>query len=78
MRLKKYPLPKPGSLKFRKTLSTPALLKRIRQVFNELPEHRRKGITYPLPDALMSAVAMFSLKDASLYAFDDLRDCMRF
>lgn len=73
MRLKQYPLPKIGSLTFRKTLSMPSLLERIRQTFNTLPEHRSKGIDYPLPDALMSAVAMFSLKDASLHAFDDLR-----
>ena len=51
----------------------PSLLGRIRQIFNTLPEHRSKGIDYPLPNALMSAVAMFSLKDASLHAFDDLR-----
>lgn len=74
MRLKKHPLPEPGSLRFRKTLSVPSLLKRVRQAFNKLPEHRGKGITYPLPEALMSAVAMFSLKDASLYAFDDVRE----
>lgn len=73
MRLKKYPLPKPGSLKFRKTLSIPALLQRIRGYFAEIPEHRRKQPTYPLADALMSAVAMFSLKDEHLLAFDDLR-----
>lgn len=73
MRLKKNPLPKPGSLSFRKTLSIPSLLKRIRDAFDQLPEHRKKGVTYPLSDALMSAVAMFSLKDATLYAFDDLR-----
>lgn len=73
MRLKKYPLPEPGSLRFRKTLSIPSLLKRVRQTFNQLPERRRKGIVYPLPEALMSAVAMFSLKDETLYAFDDLR-----
>ena len=75
---KKYPLPKPGSLKFRKTLSMPSLLERIRQKFNALSEHRGKRIDYALPDALMSAVAMFSLKDETLFAFDELRhDTMR-
>lgn len=73
MRLKKYPLPAPGSLRFRKTLSIPSLLDRVRDEFDQLPEHRRKGIQYPLPDALMSAVAMFSLKDETLFAFDELR-----
>jgi len=74
VRLKKHPLPKPGSLAFRKTLSQPSLLGRIREVFNQLPEHRGKGIAYLLPDALMSAVAMFSLKDPTLLAFDERRD----
>ena len=73
MRLKKYPLPKPGTLKFRKFLSIPALLQRIRSVFDDLPEHRSRKVEYPLPDALMSAVAMFSLKDESLFAFDECR-----
>ena len=73
MRLKKHPLPKPGSLKFRKTLSLPALLQRIREHFAQIPEHRSKKPVDPLADALMSAVAMFSLKDAHRLAFDDLR-----
>ena len=73
MRVKKHPLPKPGSLTFRKTLSLPSLLERVRGQFNQLPEHRSKKVTYSLPDTLMSAVAMFSLKDEHLLAFDDLR-----
>ena len=73
MRLKKHLLPKPGSLKFRKTLSLPALLQRIREHFAQIPEHRSKKPVYPLADALMSAVAMCSLKDAHRLAFDDLR-----
>ncbi|MEZ5477677.1 MAG: hypothetical protein R3E95_09405 [Thiolinea sp.] len=48
---------------------------RVRQCFETLPEHRQRGrVGYPLADALMSAVAMFSLKDATLYAFDELRN----
>lgn len=74
MRLQKYPLPKPGSLKFRKTLSIPALLQQIRQHFTEIPDPRSKKPLYPLVDVLMSAVAMFSLKDEHLLAFDDLRN----
>jgi hypothetical protein len=74
VRLKKYPFPQPGSLKFRKTLSIPSLLARIRVSFNRLTDHRDKNVVYPLADALMSAVAMFSLKDEHLLAFDDLRN----
>ncbi|MEZ5478632.1 MAG: hypothetical protein R3E95_14480 [Thiolinea sp.] len=56
-------------------MSIPALLGRVRQCFETLPEHRQRGrVDYPLADALMSAVAMFSLKDATLYAFDELRN----
>ena len=73
MRLKKYPLPKRGALSFRKTLSMPALLQTIRQTFNRLPDHRSRKVAYPLSDALMSAVAMFSLKDETLFAFDERR-----
>jgi len=74
VRLKKHPLPRQGSLQFRKTLSLPPLLKRIRAVFDQLPDHRDKNVTYPLSDALMSAIAMFGLKDEHLLAFDDLRN----
>lgn len=73
MRVKKYPLPNPGTLQFRKTLSIPSLLQRVRGLFGNLPEHRSRKVQYPLPDALMSAVAMFSLKDESLFAFDECR-----
>lgn len=74
MRLKKHPLSPQGSLRLRKTLSLPPLLKRVRAAFDELSDHRRNNVTYPLSDALMSAVAMFSLKDEHLLAFDDLRN----
>ena len=73
MRVKKYPLPNPGTLQFRKTLSIPSLLQRVRGLFGNLPEPRSRKVQYPLPDTLMSAVAMFSLKDESLFAFDECR-----
>lgn len=73
MRLKKHLLPPPGTLKFRKTLSLLSLLQRIRETFNGLADHRSRKVEYPLPDVLMSAVAMFSLKDESLFAFDERR-----
>ena len=38
-----------------------------------VPDYRHDGITISLPDALMSAFAMFSLKDPSLLAFDERR-----
>ena len=61
-------------MRFRKTLSIPALLGRVRTCFEAIPEHRKRRVDYPLPDALMAAVAMFSLKDGTLYAFDELLD----
>jgi hypothetical protein len=51
----------------------PALLQRIREHFAKIPDHRRKRPVYSLVDTLMSAVALFSLKDENLLAFDDLR-----
>lgn len=72
---KKLP-PKPprGSLTLRKTLSAPALLGQARRSFADLPEVRNKKPDYPLVDVLMSAVAMFSLKDESLLQFDHQRN----
>jgi hypothetical protein len=45
----------------------------LRAAFREIPDHRQNGTTIPLVDALMSAFAMFSLKDPSLLAFDERR-----
>jgi len=74
MRQKKQPRPTPGSLRMRKTLSMPALLQRVRAGFADIPDPRKKAkLNHPLPDVLMSALAMFSLKDPSLLAFDELR-----
>lgn len=52
----------------------PALLQGVRENFDQLPEHRRRQPIFPLTDALMSAIAMFSLKDKNLLAFDELRN----
>ena len=41
--------------------------------FARVPDPRRPGSPIPLSDALMSAFAMFSLKDPSLLAFDERR-----
>lgn len=57
-----------------KSLSADALIQRLRQRFDTLPDHRAGSITYPLGDVLLAAFAMFSLKEPSLLAFDERRD----
>ena len=58
----------------RKALSADALFRLVRGGFTELPDHRHQKATIPLGDALASALAMFSLKDPSLLAFDRRRN----
>ena len=60
-------------MKVRKHLSADGLLRLIRQGFEKIKDHRLMNIDIPLPDALMSGFAMFSLKDPSLLAFDERR-----
>ncbi len=57
----------------RKDLSADALFQVLRSHFGSLPDHRSGEVEIPLHDALMSAFAMFSLKDPSLLAFDQRR-----
>lgn len=57
----------------RKRLSADALHALLRVGFGKIPDHRHNGKTITLVDALMSAFAMFSLKDPSLLAFDERR-----
>jgi hypothetical protein len=57
----------------RKHLSADALFSRLRTGFSAIADHRLGTPKIPLPDALMSAFAMFSLKSPSLLAFDDER-----
>jgi hypothetical protein len=57
----------------RKDLSADALLRSLRSHFGSLPDPRSGAVDIPLDDALMSAFAMFALKDPSLLAFDDRR-----
>ncbi len=57
----------------RKHLSADALFSRLRTGFSAIADHRPGTPKIPLPDALMSAFAMFSLKSPSLLAFDDER-----
>lgn len=58
----------------RRTLSADALYALLRQGFQEIPDHRASDASISLVDVLMSAVAMFSLKDPSLLAFDGRRN----
>jgi hypothetical protein len=54
-------------------LSADALFSRLRTGFSIIVDHRPGTPKIPLPDALMSAFAMFSLKSPSLLAFDEER-----
>jgi hypothetical protein len=65
--------PPPGVRKVRKQLSADALYALLREGFARIPDHRQPNPPIPLRDALMSAFAMFSLKDPSLLAFDQRR-----
>jgi hypothetical protein len=55
-------------------LSADNLLKRIRAGFARVKDHRASNAVISLSDILMSAFAMFSLKDSSLLEFDDRRE----
>ena len=57
----------------RKDLNADALFRVVRARFGSIPDPRSGEIAIPLDDALMSAFAMFSLKDPSLLAFDHRR-----
>jgi hypothetical protein len=59
--------------KARKDLSADSLFRLIRSRFDDLPDTRAGVPEISLGDALMSAFAMFSLKDPSLLAFDQRR-----
>ena len=57
----------------RKQLSADALLRNIHQSFQDIPDPRTGKPNISLPDALMSGLAMFALKDPSMLAFDQRR-----
>jgi hypothetical protein len=57
----------------RKDLSADSLFQLLRSRFASLPDPRTGAVEILLGDALMSAFAMFSLKDPSLLAFDQRR-----
>ena len=57
----------------RKHLNVDALLQLIRKDFEKVADHRAGNSKISIDDALMSAFAMFQLKDPSLLAFDKRR-----
>ena len=58
----------------RKHLSADGLYALLSAAFRKIPDHRREGSPIPLVDILMSAFAMFALKDPSLLAFEERRN----
>ena len=61
------------SKKTRKDLSADSLFRLVRSRFDCIGDSRSGSVDISLGDALMSAFAMFSLKDPSLLAFDERR-----
>lgn len=57
----------------RKHLNADSLFSSVKQDFQKIPDKRRSNSKIALDDALMSALAMFQLKDPSLLAFDTRR-----
>jgi hypothetical protein len=60
--------------KLRKKLPAPGLLATVRKSFRPIVDSRREGSPISLADALMSGLAVFSLKYPSLLQFDRQRD----
>lgn len=60
-------------MKTRKYLSASGLFRLVHAGFEKIKDFRAENQKISLVDALMSAFAMFSLKDASLLAFDERR-----
>ena len=57
----------------RKNLNADTLIELMRKDFQKIPDHRAGNSKISLDDALMSALAMFQLKEPSLLAFDKRR-----
>jgi hypothetical protein len=62
-----------GAPKARKHLSADALFRLVHTGVDHIPDYRPADVDIALPDVLMSAFAMFSLKAPSLLAFDKER-----
>ena len=58
----------------RKHLSFDPLIRQIRWRAVQLPDARKQDGLFSVADAVLSAVAMFSLKDPSLLAFQERRN----
>ena len=59
--------------KVRNHPSADTLFRLLHSIFSSIPDSRSGEVEIPLDDVLMSAFAMFSLKDPSLLAFDHRR-----
>jgi hypothetical protein len=59
--------------KVRNHLCADTLFRLLYSIFSSVPDARSGEVEFPLADILMSAFAMFSLKDPSLLAFDQRR-----
>ncbi len=57
----------------RKQLSADALFRNIHRSFQDVRDPRTGKPSISLPDAMMSGLAMFALKDPSMLAFDQRR-----
>ncbi|OAD19702.1 hypothetical protein THIOM_004646 [Candidatus Thiomargarita nelsonii] len=73
MQKKLPPIPVAEKLKYRKNLSAPGLLEKVRKQFEQLVDLRSGKPGYTLADVLMSALAIFGLKYPSLLQFDKNR-----
>ena len=60
--------------RIRKHLCADALFSSLKGYFTKIFDHRNNNVKISLADTLMSAFAMFSLKDPSLLAFDKRRN----
>jgi hypothetical protein len=65
--------PPPVVPPIRKDLNADALFRTVKSEFEAVADPRSGSVTISLADALMSAFAMFSLKDRSLLAFEQRR-----
>jgi len=60
-------------IKLREHLNADALFSNIQRGFEKIPDFRSGNVDISISDALMSAFAMFALKDPSLLTFDKRR-----
>lgn len=63
-----------SKIQTRKTLSADGLFEIVHKEAEKIKEHRVQKVDIPLSDVIMSAFAMFSLKEPSLYSFDEKRN----